>query len=76
MFPDIIIGPLTILVGVGVIVGRRVLPGVIRAGLTLFFGEAVAEDAIRPRAALHMLIVGSAMVCMGCFATASGIFGW
>ncbi|MGN7950537.1 hypothetical protein ACTJKH_17485 [Microbacterium sp. 22215] len=76
MFPEIILGPIAILLGVGVITGRRVFPGVMRAGLTRFYGEAVAEHLIVPRASLHLLIVGSAIVVMGCWTTVSGIFGW
>lgn len=76
MFPEIIIGPIAIFLGVGVIIGRHALPGVMRAGLTRFYGEAVAKHLIVPRASLHLLIVGSVTVVMGCFLTASGIFGW
>jgi hypothetical protein len=76
MFPEIIIGPIAILLGAGVIIGRQVLPGIMRAGLALFYGEPVADHAITPRAPLHLLIVGSVTVVMGCFLTASGIFGW
>lgn len=76
MFPEVIIGPIAIFLGVGVIIGRHLLPGLMRAALALFYGEPVADDAITPRAPLHLLIVGSVSVVMGCLLTGSGFFGW
>lgn len=57
-----------ILVGVVLMSLHRVIPKLIRAGLRIFLGEPVADDAVRPGSApVHVLIVGVGFVLFGAF---------
>lgn len=69
MFPEIVIGPIAVIAGVLLILLRRDVPKIIHSGLELFFGAPVADDAVRPRAATHVMVVGIASMLMGGFIT-------
>ncbi|MDQ0645881.1 hypothetical protein QFZ53_000077 [Microbacterium natoriense] len=76
MFPDIIIGPIIVVLGVVLILLRRTVPGIFHAGLEFFYGAPLADDAIRPESApRHIFIVGILFIVFGCIVTAIGLFG-
>lgn len=76
MFPEVIIGPIVVTVGVVLILLRRSIPRIFHAGLALFYGAPLADDAIRPESApRHLGIVGTVFIVFGCVVTAIGLFG-
>lgn len=62
------------LVGLLVIGFHRLVPKIIHAGLRIFLGEPVADDAVRPgSSSIHALMVGVGFVVFGIFMIISGL---
>lgn len=67
-----VVGIIVILVGLALIGLHRVVPKMIHAGLRIFLGEPVADDAVRPgSSSIHVLIVGVGFVAFGAFMVVS-----
>jgi len=69
VFPEIILGPLLVIVGALIILGRGVLPGIVHAGLKMIYGEPVADDAMRLNPKLHLTVVGIIFIIGGIVVT-------
>lgn len=68
MFPEIIIGPVLILVGAVLAVFRHHVAQIMHVGAERFFGGAVADHWFRERSApVMMLLVGVFMIALGAF---------
>lgn len=76
VFPELIIGIALVLIGILLIVFRRLAERVMRGGLRRIYGEGVADEAGSEKAALRSFVaVGIAMICFGIF-TVIRSFPW
>ncbi|WP_146114825.1 hypothetical protein [Microbacterium sp. MYb45] len=69
-----IVAIVVVILGLVAIALHRVIPAMIHGALKMFFGEPVADDAVRgPSAKVHVLVVGVIIVAFGGFMFVSGV---
>lgn len=74
MSDQAIVGIVVVIFGLVAIALHRVIPTMIQGALKFFFGEPVADDAIRgPSAKVHVVVVGVIIVIFGGFMFVSGV---
>lgn len=68
MSAQAVVGVIVVCVGVLVIILNRQIPRLIHFVLRLFYGEPMADDAVRPNSTWkHIIIVGCAFIAFGVF---------
>jgi hypothetical protein len=66
MLAQSIVGVIVVSVGVLVILFSRQIPKLLHAGLRVFYGEPVADDAVRSRSMrTHVITVGAVFIIFG-----------
>lgn len=75
MNSDVLIGSVLVGVGIAVLLLRGRIPDLIHRGLRFFYGEPVADDAVRPNSQWHIAIVGGLMTILGLGLLLNTVFG-
>lgn len=65
MVLDLILGSLVAALGTTAVVARRWFARSIHLGLKVFYGEPVADDAVRPSTPIHIAIAGAVIAVLG-----------
>lgn len=66
MAAQFIVGAIAVCVGILAIVLSPQIPRLIHTGLRIFYGEPVADDAVRTRhLRTHVIVVGCALMVFG-----------
>lgn len=65
MVLELILGSLVAAVGTIAMTSRRWFARTIHLGLKVFFGEPVADDAVRPSTPIHIAIAGAVIAVLG-----------